>query len=30
MMTIENGIAPTQEEIECYPSEMVFNIRPGA
>ena len=29
LLTIENGIAPTQEELECYPSEMVFNIRPG-
>ena len=27
-LTIENGIPPTQEEIESFPSEMVFNIRP--
>ena len=28
-LTIENGIPPTREEVESYPSEMMFNIRPG-
>ena len=28
-LTIENGIPPTKEELETFPSEMVFNIRPS-
>ena len=28
-LTIENGIPPTKEELESYPSEMMFNIRPA-
>lgn len=28
-LTIENGIPPTKEELEAFPSEMVFNIRPS-
>ena len=27
-LTIENGVKPTMEELESFPSEMVFNIRP--
>ena len=28
-LTAENGIPPTRQELEAYPSEMVFNIRPA-
>ena len=28
-MIAENGVRPTKEELESFPSEMVFNIRPG-
>ena len=27
-MIAENGVKPTKEELESFPSEMVFNIRP--
>ena len=28
-LTAENGIPPSRQELEAYPSEMVFNIRPA-
>ena len=28
-MIAENGVKPTREELETFPSEMVFNIRPA-